>query len=155
MRQKFTFIIDEKKETITLQEAGEADPGAFLTVHEEKYPYDVIKSALEGGQDLFIETLRRKNLFPPFDLSVKLFESLGPFLSEGQGDRLVIDYEDIEAFPSEHEVLLEEVDDADVDELESLLKDETEDLTEDDIKEIDGDDDTPRFQLDNNSEHEN
>ena len=42
-----------------------------------------------------------------------------------------------------------------MDELESLLKDESDDLTEDDIKEIDGDDDTPKFQLDNNSEHEN
>ena len=154
MKQKFTFIIDEKNETITLQEAGEADPGAFLTVHEEPYDYNDLKNALEGGQDLFIETLRRKNLFPPFDLSVKLYEGLAAFLHEGQGDKLVIDYEDVEAIPNEDEEL-EEVEDADVDELESLLKDETEDLTEDDIKEIDGDDDTPRFQLDNNSEHEN
>ncbi|GAB6144272.1 hypothetical protein [Desulfocicer niacini] len=154
MKQKFTFIIDEKKENITLQEAGEADPGAFISVHEERYPYEDIKNALEGGQDLFIEILRRKNLFPPFDLSVKIFETLKAFLTEGHGDKLVIEYEDIEAFPKENEEV-DEVDDADVDELESLLKDETEDLTEDDIKEIDGDDDTPKFQLDNNSEHEN
>ncbi len=154
MKQKFTFIIDEKKEIITIQEAGEADPGAFLIVHKEQYPYGEMKNALAEGQEFFIEILRRKNLFPPQDLSVKLFESLGDFLKRGGGDKLVVDYEDVEAFPQEQEEP-EEVDEADVDELENLLQDETEDITEDDIKDIDGDDDTPKFQPDNNSEHEN
>ena len=154
MKQKFTFIIDEKKEIITIQEACEADPGAFITVHEEQYPYDDLKKALEEGPDPFIEMLRRKNLFPPQDLSLKLFESLGKFFKDGGGDKFVVDYEDVEAFPQEKEEP-EEVDDADVDELETLLQDETQDVTEGDIKEIDGDDDTPKFQPDNNSEHEN
>jgi hypothetical protein len=154
MKQKFTFNIDEKKETITIQEACEADPGAFISVHEEQYPYDDMKNALEEGGDLFIEILRRKNLFPPQDLSLKLFESLGKFFKDGGGDKFVVEYEDVEAFPQEQEEP-EEADDADVEELENLLQDETEDLTEDDIKEIDGDDDTPKFQPDNNSEHEN
>jgi len=154
MKQKFTFIIDEKKENISIQEADEADPGAFITVYEEQYSYDDMKNALEGGQELFIEFLRRKNLFPPQDLSIKLFEHLGGFFKEGGGDKFLVEYEDIEAFPKENEEP-EEVDDADVDELENLLQDETEDVTEDDIKEIDGDDDTPKFQPDDNSEHEN
>jgi len=160
MKQKFTFDIDEKKEIITIQEACEVDPGAFVTVHQEQYPYIDMKNAVEEGEEPFVEIFRRKNLFPPQDLSLKLFEHLENYFKEGgaekegDADKFVVDYEDVEAFPQEDEGP-EEVDDADVEELESLLQDDTEDITEDDIKEIDGEDDTPKFQPDNNSEDEN
>lgn len=155
MKQKFTFIMDEEKNTVILQEAAETDPGSFLTVHEETYPLDEITAAAGKGVDAFVEMARRKNMFPPRDLMERLFETFSDALEQGAQGPVVMDYEDIDAFPDEEEEI-PDGDDADVDELEELLKDDDEDdLSEDDIKEIDGDDDTPRFQTDDDSEHEN
>ena len=63
MKQKFTFVVDDKKEKITLREAAESDPGSFLVVHEEQYDYAELQEAVAAGQDRFMDTLRRKKPF--------------------------------------------------------------------------------------------
>lgn len=158
MKQKFTFKIDKSQGILNLSESAEADTGTFITVHKETYVLGEIKEAVQNGQSYFIEKMRRRNLFPPFDLAVKLFEAAQDMFSEDSSEGIVVDYEDIDGLPLlDHEAIhfghLTD-DDEDV-EIEELLKDDPDDLSEDDIKEIDSDDDTPRFETDEDSEHEN
>lgn len=151
MRQKFTFEIDAKKGRLTLSESAEADPGTFLKLHFEEYGLDEMKEAAAKGKDTFIEILRRKNLFPSLFLAEKLFGAFGSLIAEG-GEKLVMDYDDIDSFPSPEAAEAEEDEDVELDE---LLSTDDSDLSEDDIKEIDSDDDTPKFRVDDNSEQEN
>ena len=151
MRRKFRIEKDEKKEALIILESGEVDPGVYVALHEEKYALDEIKRALESGLQAFTEAVRRRNLFPTSDLCGKLYDNIKPFLSDESEDRIVLDYDDAEALPAEEdEVFGEEEEDVELDELLG----EDNDLGEDDIKEIDGDDDTPKFQPDDDSEHE-
>jgi hypothetical protein len=158
MKQKFTFKIDNSEGTLKLSEAAEADTGTFIRVHEESYDLVEMKEAAKKGQPFFIEKMRRRNLFPPFDLAVKLFEAARDMFNDTSSEGTVVEYEDIDGLPlSDHEAIhfahLAD-DDEDV-EIEDLLKEDPDDLSEDDIKEIDSDDDTPRFETDDDSEHEN
>lgn len=160
MKQKFTFKIDQSEGTLKLSEAAEADPGTFVPVHSEIYNLEEMKEAAEKGQSYFIEKMRRRNLFPPFDLAVKLFEAAKEMLSQDSTDTCLVEYEDIEGLPlmDSEAIDFAGLDDDDEDaEIEDLLKDDSDsdDLSEDDIKEIDSDDDTPRFLPDDDSEHEN
>ncbi len=158
MKQKFTFTIDKSEAILKLSEAAEADTGTFIVVHEETYDLEVMKGAAQSGQSHFIENMRRRNMFPPYDLAVKLFEAARNMFSDDSADSTVVDYEDIDGLPLlDHEAihfahLSDEEEDV---EIEDLLKEDPDDLSEDDIKEIDSDDDTPRFETDDDSEHEN
>ncbi|MEA1967093.1 MAG: hypothetical protein U9N77_02585 [Thermodesulfobacteriota bacterium] len=156
MRQKFTFEIDAKKSIFILSEAGEGEPGFFVPVYHEEYDLEEMRKAAALGRDFFIEKMRGKNFFPPFDLSCKLFEAAKGFFSDEPEEKLVVEYSDVESFPPLDEENEDDDEDDDV-ELDDLLKEEkeNEDLSEDDIKEIDTDDDTPKFQPEDNSEHEN
>ena len=155
MKQKFKFEIDSENDSLTLFESVEADAGTFFSVHHEKYSLKDIKKIIEGDErQAFITKLRRRNLFPPFDLVSKLFDALKEFFAFGTENKLVVDYNDIESFP----VFEEEVED-DVENLEEIvgvdkLLDDDGSVSEDDIKEIDSDDDTPKFKLEDNSEFE-
>lgn len=158
MKQKFTFKVDQSQGILTLSEAAEADPGTFISVHEESYDLEEMRVAAQEGQSYFIEKMRRRNLFPPFDLAIKLFESASEMFNKEPLEGIVVEYEDIDGLPLlDHEVVdFGHLDDEEEDpEIEDLLKDDPDDLSEDDIKEIDSDDDTPRFLPDDDSEHEN
>ncbi|MGD9731820.1 MAG: hypothetical protein AB7U45_06530 [Desulfamplus sp.] len=157
MKQKFTFTIDKSQGTLKLSESSESDAGTFITVHQETYDLEEMKQAALTGQSYFIEKMRRRNLFPPFDLAVKLFEAAENMFNQEQ-EAALVDYEDIDGLPlSDHEAIhFAHLNDDDDDvEIEDLLKDDPDDLSEDDIKEIDSDDDTPRFETDDDSDHEN
>ncbi|MBF0204393.1 MAG: hypothetical protein HQK67_08800 [Desulfamplus sp.] len=160
MKQKFTFKINQSQGILKLAEAAEADPGTFIRLHEETYDLEEMKHAAQNGQSAFIEKMRRRNLFPPFDLAVKLFEAAREMLGQETDiqESIVVDYEDIDGLPLMEQEAIDfgDLDDDDEDaEIEDLLKDDADDLSEDDIKEIDSDDDTPRFLPDDDSEHEN
>jgi len=152
MKQKFRFEIDHENDNLTLFESAEADTGTFFPVHHEEYSLKEIKDIVHGeGRDAFIEKLRKRNLFPPFDLASKFFDALKEFFDDGEGNELVVDYDDAESFP----VLEEEIDD-EIDEIVEVDKLLVEDgsVSEDEIKEIDSDDDTPKFKIEDNSELE-
>ncbi len=158
MKQKFKFTVDKSLGTLKLSESAEADTGTFTPVHEEIYNLEEMKTAAQSGQSYFIEKMRRRNLFPPFDLACKLFTSARDMFIEDLSDEIVVDYEDIEGLPlSDHDAIhFSHLSDDEEDvEIEDILKDDPDDLSEDDIKEIDSDDDTPRFETDDDSEHEN
>lgn len=156
MKQKFTFTIDKSQGTLKLSESSESDAGTFITVHQETYDLEEMKQAALTGQSYFIEKMRRRNLFPPFDLAVKLFEAAENMFNQEQ-EAALVDYEDIDGLPlSDEAIHFAHLNDDDDDvEIEDLLKDDPDDLSEDDIKEIDSDDDTPRFETDDDSDHEN
>ncbi|SLM29325.1 conserved hypothetical protein [Desulfamplus magnetovallimortis] len=163
MKQKFTFEVDNIKGIVTLTEAEEMDLGSFANLHQESYSLEEMKNVAQAGQAVFIEYMRRRNLFPPNDLAIKLFLAAEKMFQEETPEKTVVEYEDIEALPLMDDTRMdfagmdgddEEEDDEDV-EIGELLKDDPDDLSEDDIKEIDSDDDTPRFMPDDDSEHEN
>ena len=151
MRRKFRIEKDDKNDALVILESGEVDPGEYLALHEEKYALDEIKEAAQAGFQTFTETVRRRNFFPTSDLCGKLYDNVKPFLSDESENKLVLDYDDAEALPIEGEE--EFGDEEEGVELDELLGEDN-DLGEDDIKEIDGDDDTPQFQPDDDSEHE-
>lgn len=160
MKQQFAFEKDLEKGTIILSESAETDPGSFMQLHQEEYSLEAMIEAGEKGCDAFVELLRRKNLFPPVDLAVKLFEAAAPFLADEGETKLLMEYADSDSFPvpgKPEEEAEKKDEDGDVDEvveLDALLEVDG-DVTEDEIKEIDSDDVNIKFQPDNDSEHEN
>ncbi len=155
MKQKFRFEIDQENDILTLFESAEADAGTFFPVHNEKYGLKEIKDIVNGeGRDAFIEKLRKRNLFPPFDLASKLFDAVEDFFKNGEGDKFVVDYDDAESFPKIEEEIEDEIEKLDeIVEVDKLLVEDGS-VSEDDIKEIDSDDDTPKFKMEDNSEFE-
>ncbi|MCG8619586.1 MAG: hypothetical protein MI802_25475, partial [Desulfobacterales bacterium] len=80
----------------------------------------------------------------------KLFGETKEFFADADMEKVIVEYNDTEAFPGEEDFRLE---DDDV-ELDALLEEDG-DTKEDEIKEIDSDDDTPTFTPEDTSEHEN
>ncbi len=155
MKQKFRFEIDHDNDILTLFESAEADAGIFFPVHNEKYGLKEIKDIVYGeGREAFIEKLRKKNLFPPYDLASKLFDAVKEFFESGTESKLVVDYDDAESFPVLEEEIEDELEELDeIVEVDKLLVEDGS-VSEDDIKEIDSDDDTPKFKIEDNSEFE-
>lgn len=158
MKLKITLLKDVGNNRFIISEAGEMDLGTFAKLHEESYDLEIMRAAAQSGEAAFISAMRRRNLFPPYDLAQKLFQSAEGLFQDDEMEQAVVEYEDIDALPAldETPVEFEDLDDDDDDdEIGDLLKDDSDDLSEDDIKEIDSDDDTPRFMPDDDSEHEN
>ncbi len=155
MKQKFRFEKDLENDILTLSESAEADPGSYFPVYREEYSLSEMKKIVkEQGEQVFIAKLRRRNLFPPFDLASKLFDAAVDFLEDETRDHVVVDYNDAESFPVPEEEVIEEIENLEeIVEVDKLLDDDG-GVSEDDIKEIDSDDDTPRFQLEDDSEFE-
>ena len=150
MKQKIRFEKNIKDGILTVLESSEVDPGVVLPLHEEEYGLDEMIEAHKGGLETFMALLRRRSLFPTRDLMEKLFEETRAFFSDAGMDKVVVEYNDTEAFPGEEDFRLEE-DDV---ELDAILEEDG-DTKEDEIKEIDSDDDTPVFKPEDTSEHEN
>jgi hypothetical protein len=93
--------------------------------------------------------LRKKSFFPTSDCCAKLFDGSKKFFKNKKEIELVIEYDDIEAFPREEEFQID--DDVEID---KILEDDG-DTKEDEMKEIDSEDDTPKFTPEDTSEHEN
>jgi hypothetical protein len=82
-------------------------------------------------------------------MAEKLFDGSVDFFKDAAAEKLVIEYNDIEAFPGEDAFVVDD----DV-ELDALLEEDG-DTKEDEMKEIDSEDDTPQFTPEDTSEHEN
>ncbi|MCP4723017.1 MAG: hypothetical protein GY860_26490 [Desulfobacteraceae bacterium] len=150
MKQKIRFEKNIKEGILTILEYSEVDPGVVMLLHEEEYSLAEMIQASKEGVDAFLAQFRRRSFFPAKDMAVKLFEGSVAFFKDGAEEKLIIEYNDIEAFPGEEEFVLE---DDDV-ELDTLLEEDG-DTKEDEMKEIDSEDDTPKFTPEDTSEHEN
>jgi len=150
MKQKIRFEKNSKDDILTILEFSEVDPGVVMLLHEEDYSLEELTLASSEGVDVFLSKIRRRSFFPARDMAVKLFEGSAAFFKDEAEEKLVIEYNDMEAFPGEDEFKLE---DDDV-ELDALLEEDG-DTKEDEMKEIDSEDDTPKFTPEDTSEHEN
>ena len=150
MRQTMRFEKNIKKNILTIFESSEVDPGVVILLIEEEYDLkEMIKASAEGFQ-VFSQALRKRSFFPASDCCFKLFEKSREFFKNKKEDKIVIEYNDIEAFPKEEEFQIE----ADDVEIDKILEEDG-DTKEAEIKEIDSEDDTPKFKPEDNSEHEN
>ncbi len=150
MRQKIRFEKNIKAGKLTVLESSEVDPGVVMPLHEEDYDLDAIIEASKNGEQAFASVLRRRSFFPTEGMTTKLYKNTIDFFKDEKEEKLVIEYDDAEAFPKEEEFVLEE-DDVEIEKI--LETDGTSD--EDEIKEIDSEDDTPKFTPEDTSEHEN
>ncbi len=150
MKQKIRFEKNIKDGILTVMESSEVDPGVVQLLLEEEYDLGEMAEASKAGMDAFIAALRRRSFFPARDLSEKLFNTTADFFTDPEAEKLVVEYNDTEAFPGEEDFHLE---DDDV-ELDALLEEDG-DSKEDEMKEIDSDDDRPKFTPEDTSEHEN
>ena len=150
MKQKIRFEKNIKDGVLTILESSEVDPGVVMPLQEEEYSLEEMAAAAKESLEAFMALLRRRSFFPARDLAEKLYAGVQEFFEDESMEKLVIDYNDVEAFPGEDDFQLE---DDDV-ELDALL-DEDGDTKEDEMKEIDSEDDTPRFTPEDTSEHEN
>jgi hypothetical protein len=149
MKQKIRFEKNMKEGILTILESSEVDPGVVMLLHEEAYSLEELTQASKEGVDAFLGLLRRRSFFPARDMAEKLFEGSVAFFEDATAENLVIEYNDIEAFPGEEDFVLDD----DV-ELDALLEEDG-DTKEDEMKEIDDEDDTPQFRPEDTSEHEN
>jgi hypothetical protein len=150
MRQKLQFEKNIKAGKLTILESSEVDPGVVMPLHEEEYELEAVIDALNKGEKAFAGIIRRRSFFPTEGLMTKLFENTADFFKNEKEEKIVIEYDDAEAFPGEEAFHLE---DEDV-ELDKILEEDGT-TDEDEIKEIDSEDDTPRFTPEDTSEHEN
>ena len=150
MKQKIRFDKNVKKNTLTILESSEVDLGVVVLLIEEEYDLDTIIEASKNGYKSFTKALRKKGFFPTSDCCAKLFEKSSDFLKDKNQEKLIIDYNDIEAFPDEEEF---SIDDSDV-EFDKILEEDG-NTKDDEMKEIDSEDDTPKFTPEDISEHEN
>ena len=149
MRHEIRFEKNVKKNTLTIFESSEVDPGVVIKLLEEEYILDDLVQASKKGYQDFTQAVRKKSFFPNSDCCAKLFnDSLG-FFKNKKEIKLVIEYDDIEALPREEDFQIDD----DV-ELDKILEDDG-DTKEDEMKEIDSEDDTPKFTPEDTSEHEN
>ncbi len=150
MKQKIRFEKDTKNGILTIMESSEVDPGVVLPLLEEDYDLAEMIKASEKGFQPFMQLLRKKSFFPTSDLCLKLHENTKKFFKNKAEDKIIIEYNDVEAFPKQEKFQLE---DEDV-ELDKILEEDG-DSKEDEIKEIDSGDDNPKFTPEDTSEHEN
>jgi len=150
MRQKIRFEKNIKNGILTILESSEVDPGVVLPLHEEDYNLEEAVAASNSGYQAFTDLIRRRSFFPTSDLCEKLFEGTKEFFNNPNEETIIIEYDDVEAFPKEEEFHLE---DEDV-ELDKILEEDGT-TDEDEMKEIDAKDDTPKFTPEDTSEHEN
>ena len=149
MRQTIRFLKNVKKNSLTVFESSEVDPGVVIKLLEEEYNLEDMVQASKKGYQIFTKALRKKSFFPTSDCCAKLFDNSKEFFKKKKEIELVIEYDDIEAFPGEEEFLMD--DDVEID---KILEDDG-DTKEDEMKEIDSEDDTPKFTPEDTSEHEN
>ncbi|MDA3918510.1 MAG: hypothetical protein PF690_16265 [Deltaproteobacteria bacterium] len=149
MRQKIRFEKNVKKNSLTVFESSEVDPGVVIKLLEEEYNLDEMVEASKKSYQVFTQALRKKSFFPTSDCCAKLFANSMEFFKNKKEIELVIEYDDIEAFPGEEEFQID--DDVEID---KILEDDG-DTKEDEMKEIDSDEDTPKFTPEDTSEHEN
>ncbi len=149
MRHEIRFEKNVKKNTLTVFESSEVDPGVVIKLLEEEYILeDLVQASKKGYQD-FTQAVRKKSFFPNSDCCAKLFNNSLGFFKNKKEIKLVIEYDDIEALPREDEFQIDD----DV-ELDKILEDDG-DTKEDEMKEIDSEEDTPKFTPEDTSEHEN
>lgn len=149
MRQKIRFEKNIKDGILTILESSEVDPGVVRPLHEEDYSLDEAVEASGNGYEAFSSFIRRRTFFPTTDMCEKLFENTAAFFKNKKEEKIIIEYDDSEAFPTEEEFQLE-----DEVEIDKILEEDG-DTKEDEIKEIDSEDDTPKFKPEDTSEHEN
>ena len=150
MRQKIRFEKHMKADKVVILESSEVDPGVVLLLHEEEYSLKEMTEASGEGVLPFSNFIRRRSFFPTSDFCNKLFESTIEFFKNDAQEKIIIEYNDIEAFPTEEKFQLED-DDVEID---KILEEDGE-TSEDEIKEIDSEDDRPNFTPEDISEHEN
>ena len=150
MRQKIRFEKNVKTGKVIILESSEVDPSVVLLLHEEEYSLEEMIKASAGGVLPFSTLMRKRSFFPTSDLCNKLFENTIDFFKNDAETKIIIDYNDIEAFPKEEKFQLE---DEDV-EIDKILEEDGE-TSQNEIKEIDSEDDTPKFTPEDTSEHEN
>ena len=150
MKQKIRFEKNTKNNILTIMESSEVDPGVVQPLLEEDYDLDAMVKASDDGFQPFMKLLRRKSFFPTSDLCLKLHENTKDFFKDKSEEKIIIDYNDVEAFPAQEKFQLE---DEDV-ELDKILEEDG-DSKEDELKEIDSEDDAPKFTPEDTSEHEN
>ena len=149
MRQKVRFEKNLKAGKLTVLESSEVDPGVVMPLHEEDYSLEEVSAASAEGAQAFSRIIRRRSFFPSSDFCQKLFEQTVEFFKTDTQEKISVEYDDVEVFPTEEKFLLE----SDV-ELDSILEEDG-DTKEDEMKEIDSEDDTPKFMPEDTSEHEN
>ncbi|NOX35267.1 MAG: hypothetical protein GXP56_16310 [Deltaproteobacteria bacterium] len=150
MRQKIRFEKNIKDGILTVLESSEVDPGVVIPLLEEDYNLEEMVKASEKGFQDFSRLLRRRSFFPTSDLCIKLYETTIEFFKNKEEVKVIVEYDDSEAFPKEEKFRLE---DEDV-EIDKILEEDG-DTKEDELKEIDSEDDTPKFTPEDTSEHEN
>jgi hypothetical protein len=149
MRQTMRFEKNLKKNRLTIFQSSEVDPRVIISLIEEEYNLEEIAKASKDSYQSFTKVLRKRSFFPTADCCAKLFDQSRDFFKNKNEEKIEIEYDDIEAFPSEEEFLMDD----DV-ELEEILENDG-DTKEDEMKEIDSEDDTPKFTPEDTSEHEN
>ncbi len=103
MRQMIEFEKNIKDDVLTVLESSEVEPGVVKQLHQEKYSFKEVKKASNEGIQPFTQLIRRQSFFPCSDLCTKLFEDSVEFFKNKSEEKIIIEYDDVEAFPQEEE----------------------------------------------------
>jgi len=133
MKQKYTILKNDEKTGIIIREFGELDKEIFSFLCEERFEDETVKSAIEKGQDVLIQTLRTQNLFPLGIYAEKIAEAVTNMYESGDDQPVELIFNDIDLLTKKEKKPLD-VDDIEEEEvvIDDLLD---EDLPEEDFDE--------------------
>jgi len=133
MKQKYTILKNDKKTGVIIREFAELDKEIFSFLCEETFGDEIVKSAIEKGQDALIQTLRTQNLFPLGIYAEKIAEAVTKMYESGDDQPVELLFNDVDLLIKEEKnpLPLDEIEEEEVG-IDDLLD---EDVPEEDFDE--------------------
>ena len=142
MKQKYLILKNEEETRLVIREYAELDKEIFSLLCEESFDDEVVKVAIDKGENALIATLRTQNLFPIGIFAEKIAKAVTDFYESGDDQPVELFFDDTELLTEEKEKaqLLDDLenDDAEIDGLldDDDIPEESFDDESDDIKKI-------------------
>ncbi|MGD9210999.1 MAG: hypothetical protein PVI90_09480 [Desulfobacteraceae bacterium] len=133
MKQKFSLVRDDEKNTLIIKEYAELDKEILSLLCEESYSNDIIQSAMAQGEQGLITAIRTHNLYPPGIYAQRIVATVMEMYSENGNPSAELFFDDRELFAEGAQDALSSDLDEDVDsddnnvEVDDLLEDELDD----------------------------
>ena len=133
MKQKYTILKNDEKTAIIIREFAELDKEIFSFLCEETFEDETVKSAIEKGQDVLIQTLRTQNLFPLGRYAKEIASAVKKMYESGDDQPVELIFNDVDLLIKKEEkpLPLDDIEEEDVG-IDDLLD---EDLSEEDFDE--------------------
>lgn len=135
MKQKYIISKNDEKTGILIKEFAELDKEIFSFLCEETFEDQIVKSAIEKGQEALMQTLRTQNLYPVGIYAKEIAAAVTRMYESGDDQPVELLFDDVDLLTKAEEkpLPLDDIEDEDVG-IDDLLD---EDVSDEDFDEKD------------------